>query len=125
MKPTAIPHAHTPGPWHFEPADRGDDSVGIPPSPPYICADVEPHGSGDVIPICTLDEPERRAMREPVDEYDECREAFGTVYGNAVLIAAAPDLLAALRYLVSVPSRLSGEQIARAKLAIAKAEGTA
>lgn len=93
------PPDFTPGPWIFEPADRGDDSVGIPPTPPYIYAD--PECDWNVYPVCMLDEPVRRAGRDPVDEYDECLESSGTVAGNAALIAAAPDLLAALREMVA------------------------
>lgn len=40
---------------------------------------------------------------------------------NAALIAAAPDLLAVCEYMVKVPSRLSGEQLAKVKAAIAQA----
>lgn len=49
--------------------------------------------------------------------------ANGASVADAVLMAAAPDLLSALQYLVKVPSRLSGEQLATAQLAIAKATG--
>ncbi len=100
------PPDFTPGPWSFEPADRGDDSVGIPPTPPYIYAD--PEEDGNVYPVCTLDDPVRRAGRDPVDEYDECLESSGTVAGNAALIAAAPDLLAALREIQAMTNEDAG-----------------
>ena len=41
----------------------------------------------------------------------------------AYLIADAPELLEALEYLVKIPTRLSGEQLATARAAIAKARG--
>lgn len=42
---------------------------------------------------------------------------------TANLLVAAPELLDALKWLIKVPSRLSGEQLAAANMAIAKAEG--
>lgn len=89
----------TPGEWTFEPGDSGDDSVGMAPTPPSVYSAVD--DTGNVVPICILDEPERHAARDPVDEYDECRERFGTIEGNAALICAAPALLAALSELLA------------------------
>jgi hypothetical protein len=86
--------AHTPGPWLYEPADAGDESVGMQATPPYIFAD--PQGDGCVVPICTMDNPCRRADRPLADEYDEGIEWIGDYVANARLIAAAPEMLEAL-----------------------------
>lgn len=114
------PPDFTPGPWIFEPADRGDDSVGIAPSPPYVYAD--PDGDGNAYPVCTLDEPVRRVWRDPVDEYDECLESSGTVAGNAALIAAAPIMYTAL---AAILDPLTGAQSTHAATIVLWARGIA
>jgi hypothetical protein len=122
---------HTPGPWHYEPGDVGDDSVGIGPTAPYIYAD--PENDGNVVPICTMDTPARPTGQPPRDEYDECIESIGDERANARLIAAAPDLLEALRALLPLaefgareqsPPYADGHLIDAARAALAKAEGT-
>jgi hypothetical protein len=92
---------HTPGPWT---ADSGDGQ--------YYGVFRESDGGG----ICYLSEPGGQLL--PTDRNWPEHEA------NARLIAAAPDLLAALRNIIAAPrnaSRAFIHEIARA--AIAKAEG--
>lgn len=107
------PPDFTPGPWSFEPADSGDDSVGIPPSPPYVYAD--PDGDGNAFPVCALDDPIRRADRDPVDEYDECLDQRGTAAGNGALIAGAPVMFAALAAILD-PARRPDEPFAQVEV---------
>lgn len=89
---------HTPGPWCLDPLQLGT--------------------VGD---ICTLDgTPIAQAqMRQPMaaGKPDDERQA------NARLIAAAPDLLDALRDMVSDRNQLSEATVSFAKAAIAKATG--
>jgi hypothetical protein len=117
---------HTPGPWHYEPEDSGDASVGIQSTPPYIYAD--PQGDGCVIEICTLSEPQRKADRDPLDEYDECIETIGDYRANARLIAAAPDLLAELIEVLEwarvEQAPLRAQEMASIQAVIAKATGS-
>jgi hypothetical protein len=122
---------HTPGPWHYEPGDVGDDSVGIGPTAPYIYAD--PENDGNVVPICTMDTPARPTGQPPRDEYDECIESIGDERANARLIAAAPEMYEALQWLLKhdpdgdggMPDYKELRHICdAARAAIAKAEGT-
>ncbi len=100
---------HTPGPWIGAGPSFGD------PLPRYTTEIVTEweNEDGDVIDICEL----------PVARYDDENEA------NARLIAAAPDLLEALRTLVnmakSFPSELHKDHpdVIEALAAIAKATG--
>lgn len=95
---------HTRGPWIYDAGDSGDESVGMLPTPPTVYAD--PDGDGNVYPVATLERPARKAARDPVDEYDEGIEQDGDEAGNGPLIAAAPDMLAALRECAHVLSDL-------------------
>lgn len=88
----------TRGPWLYDAGDSGDDSVGMAPTPPAIYAD--PDNSGNVYPICTLDDPRRKADRDLVDEYDDGTETDGDIASNAALICAAPLLRDSLRELL-------------------------
>lgn len=92
--------AHTPGPWR---AYLGTDSIwveGLDPNASVIC-DIVIRGNP--------------ATDAPADED----------YSNANLIAAAPDLLEALRALVNHPGPCSKSHkgCARGRAAIEKAEG--
>ena len=86
---------HTPGPWQYEPEDSGDDSVGMPGTPPYVYAD--PDGDANVYPVCQLEDPRRVRDGERRDEYDDGTEWAGTVKDNGRLIAAAPAMYRALK----------------------------
>ena len=87
---------HTPGPWIFD-----GDYIWSEPDRCYVAdPQTEDMLSGEAIPK---------------------REARARIEANARLIAAAPDLLEALRYMVSDPSEAT---IAFAKAAIAKATET-
>jgi hypothetical protein len=119
---------HTPGPWLYEPADSGDDSVGIQATPPYIFAD--PQSDGCVVPICTIDNPCRRADRPLVDEYDDGTEWIGDDVANARLIAAAPELYeaceAAWNCIGELPPTQARVEVAQMLCAaLAKAKGEA
>ena len=84
---------HTKGPWAVNPTSAQVDAfVGVKP-----------------LPICQL--------LWPTDERTEAETE-----ANAHLIAAAPDLLAALKRIVVVADRATVE-FDRARAAIAKAEG--
>jgi hypothetical protein len=120
---------HTPGPWLYEPADSGDDSVGIQATPPYIFAD--PQSDGCVVPICTIDNPCRRADRPLVDEYDDGTEWIGDDVANARLICSAIELYEALeacemRLTHLAQNGVTGpHEIKIARAALAKAKGEA
>lgn len=93
---------HTPGPWEVEPED-----VGYGPAFSILAA------NDDVIV-----HPEGTTIRSDVD------------WANACLIAAAPELLEALKMLVSYTEACEGMlnaspagQVTNARAALAKAEG--
>jgi hypothetical protein len=119
----------TPGPWFYEPEDRGDDSVGMAGTPPYIYAD--PQSDGNAVPVCTMDSPCRATDRELVNEYDEGIEWIGDDKANARLIAAAPELYEsladaeiALAHLQdSLRVRVNPPTLEKARAALAKARG--
>jgi hypothetical protein len=103
---------HTPGPWKLNTARMGDKLLDW-----HIAAD--PHGSS--LPVCLS------------DKYSEFRNAEQEI-ANAHLIAAAPELLEALKDAVSMLDDLKfrsdadqegavTEQIREANSAIAKATG--
>lgn len=96
---------HTPGPWHIE---RGTEV--------YVRADVEHH----VGPICS--------MRSRLDYPGMDPIIAETLDANARLIAAAPDLLAALQALLmehggTLGCQRSDERAVAVRAAIAKATG--
>ena len=112
MSDTLEKAAHTPGPWTYTPT-----AVGI-----YAAA------FDRVVPLPCESEPERTFREGLVALPYACGESFNVV-ANARLIAAAPELLAALKDLramvigehgVSAYENINGE---RADAAIAKAEG--
>ncbi len=108
---------YTPGPWEFDPefSGCGDLLIASPKSP-----DPETRARYTFIA-----EAKTFRGRNPLWEYPERAECEA----NARLIAAAPDLLAALQTLLEVPHLQGGEtstafpHIKRARAAIAKATG--
>ena len=92
---------HTPGPW-YEAQDEHD--------PDILMVTTKERTEQNYAPIANIDVQFSLA-------FDEEQRA------NARLIAAAPDLLDALRDMVSDRNELSEGTIAFARWAIAKAEG--
>lgn len=105
---------HTPGPWEMQPDQRHhEDEMPITahgPGGPVVCT-VWPMGED-------FDEPEDDSTWQPVN-----------MLANARLLAAAPDLLAALEFIVNdVPepgedAQLTTDGYNRACAAILKARG--
>lgn len=91
--------SHTPGPWHCEP----DQHFG----PGFV---ITAPGMGNRCPVVR--------MSSPLGEHDE------TLKADARLIAAAPEMLAALRGITS-NAALDEVQLAPVRSAIAKAIGLA
>lgn len=111
------PAGHTPGDWVFWPGD------GVSPPSVGIGAGSVPECPGfDGMTICCLVEPQQY-QGEDGPEPRAIPEWFGTIEGNGHLLAAAPDLLAALRPFVAMDD--SGEEIAggcwNAAIAMARA----
>ena len=84
--------SHTPGPWHFDPGDGGDASVGLAPTPPSVFHEVQ-DGSGEVVEIAYLKIPWSGVIPGP----DGGSDTLGDVAANGALLAAAPDLLTKLK----------------------------
>lgn len=101
-RPTDEP-AHTPGPWRLKrDANREEYSVNVPPKDP---------GAVGYLQIASLN----FGFDEPFESQQ---------HANARLIAAAPDLLAALKKIVSDGDYTAPEGMKRiAQEAIDKAEG--
>ena len=101
---------HTKGPWiyYLTISDNG-------PVPQVQTVPVGPVGGAYATMICTLSQTGKKS---------------GTQLANARLIAAAPDLLAALEYLLpiaekNVKTSFGKDAVRIARAAIAKAEGNA
>lgn len=88
----ARPAQHTPGPWDYQPSipEEGSECFWIGPTDATIC-------------IATVDGPQSSQFR----------------WANARLIAAAPDLLEALKKIVDAGS--SGDPVKRASLYLSAA----
>ena len=89
---------HTPGPWSYRSNEWSRIEIHYP--------------GGQLASVSKWDDP---SSPPPVPE----------MHANAALIAAAPDLLEALKDMVSLFSGYQGMQLERAKLAIEKAESQA
>jgi hypothetical protein len=100
---------HTPGPWYTDAEGYGTPAIYARPDDQYT-------------PIAALRDPYAyRAPRPPeADSFDELK-------ANALLIAAAPDLLAACEFALSLEDSgawaAPGELAAALRSAIAKATG--
>lgn len=97
---------HTPGPWSFYPDKNTGVIMIMRPHP----LDEKPHEGGDGMVI------------------SEIRKGWGPSAANARLIAAAPDLLAALKKMTALLAAhpdggLYPDYLIQARAAIAKAEG--
>ncbi len=116
---------HTPGPWRVLPSMSG----------PALFVWTERERTRDdrggytercVAKVMPTSPPAPRTAQDVLDEpYNITGEA---ALANATLIAAAPDLLAALAMLMDdsqVRNALTHEQMSAARAAIAKAEGRA
>lgn len=88
-----FPFGPTPGPWQFQPADSGDDSVGIGYTPGLIFHETE---EGNVVEIAVLSVPAYSEEPDPNNEYDDGIRTVGNQDCNGTLMAASPNLLAAL-----------------------------
>lgn len=84
---------HTPGPWTVEPSDSGDASVGMAATPPVVFTTI-PNRDDRYVEIAIIGS----TIYDNSEEGDDL--AYGDPDANACLIAAAPDLLAALRLTV-------------------------
>ncbi len=92
-------HTPTPGPWHHDTHTQN------------VVATVTPEDGGDI--ICT--EPSEGGDSPSRRRWD----------ANARLIAAAPDLLAALEECTELMETIHKSAISRARAAIAKSRGEA
>ena len=88
--------SHTPGPWAWTYDGSSDYSLG-------------PAADPQVIPVATV--------------YDYRARDASETEANLNLMAAAPDLLAALKAIVEVTEGIYRPDLEAAELAIAKAEG--
>lgn len=106
----------TPGPWTIAPCSSEDETRDI------VADYSERDGKKVAHWIAELDAATDFDMSE-----NEREEAMETLRANAQLIAAAPDLYAALKRLYDLPVDCSQEQdreaFTQARIAIAKAEG--
>jgi hypothetical protein len=102
---------HTPGPWTYDQGERGypdtREDPGLQDTPPSVYAIVNSE-VGEVVPICTLDEPWRTKDLE--DEGDG-REWHGDIDANGRLLAAAPLLLDALDAALTLLDEVGGSAI--------------
>lgn len=120
MEAVAVKQAHTPGPWHA--CGDGRCKCATVMGRDYPVARVTRGKWGDTYPVlenvgCSI-APEYRPKMEMI-EYGDV--AITEAEANAKLIAAAPDLLAALKAVVAIADRKTDEfDLARA--AIAKAQ---
>lgn len=115
---------HTPGPWVWGDIKDGSAGERSPDGIPYLArtgtaVDLTLYGEGDALgnlPILSIDVRSPSSFPKPADAY---------------LIAAAPDLLEALKRLLLYPEILlqrgwngnATDDLTLAKAAIAKAEG--
>lgn len=88
---------HTPGEWFLDPGDKGDSSVGLPGWMPFVYAN---QPNGDPFVLCTLHVPGYRVEPDPGNEYDDGIREAGDIVANGLVMAAAPELLAALVQIV-------------------------
>lgn len=107
---------HTPGPWEYIPSNEHHG--------PYVSS-----YAGDVADCYTMSNPLAASIRNGGDSYPVPFQG-AEADANARLIAAAPDMLEALRDALELlerhyPKPARSGQIARARAAIAKAEGGA
>jgi hypothetical protein len=97
------------------------------PVSPAIFATVD----GEPVLVATVHEPAYRVTPNPQDQFDEGIRQAGDLGANGWLLAAAPDLLAALKKMMAAanchydPVVALAEYGAIAEAAIAKAEGGA
>jgi hypothetical protein len=100
---------HTPGPWHVCGAERGG----------CICGHVwDATGNVHVASATALN----MVNPDDLESQEVCVHDVDETKANARLIAAAPDMLAALKAVVAIADRRTDEFDA-ARAAIAKAEG--
>jgi hypothetical protein len=99
--------SHTPGPWQAELPRRNDA---------HMCRITTAWEQNN----CYLQLGQTWDPEHPVSYVGLSRMEC---IANARLMAAAPDLLAALKAIDALPSELAGEAWAIARAAIAKAEG--
>lgn len=88
--------AHTPGPWDLEPSDSGDASVGCAATPAVVFAGIPNDDRFRHVDIAVV------GPTEYGNDEDGHPLYYGNADANARLIAAAPDLLEAARYILAV-----------------------
>lgn len=102
---------HTPGPWEFAtPTMAGNDRIII-----------EAYGFGSIAAISLNGAPRHQSRLDPTSIYYQ--EQITTMYANARLIAAAPELLEALKMATYDYEAMSSRDWAHIKELIEKAEG--
>lgn len=119
---------HTPGPWFIRTVNQGSDNL--------IPNDIRTGHSNDCEKVCGFPSPDDNYYtKTPYDEYKFDEHQFNRIWGNAHLIAAAPDLLDACENLLEKVKQVNddptdgvnygfaGEEIIAAVRAIKKAKG--
>jgi hypothetical protein len=82
---------HTPGPWEVDPGDAGDSSVGLAPTATTVFVNVPNDDKFRIVEIARI-LPTTYGNNEEGDPL-----SWGDADANALLIAAAPRLLSALK----------------------------